>query len=125
MIPVDQTTYGPTWGNCISACVASILEMPIEDIPFFVDVRWRSRFLAWLAERGLAATSHEGPPPGFTIAFGPSTRLAGRGHACVAFNGVVVHDPHPSREGLPIISHYVAIHGIQSRALASSGTPRR
>jgi hypothetical protein len=113
MQSIDQTTYGPTHGNCISACIASILEIPIETVPFFIDEHWWPRFTWWLAARGLAATeiSASCPPPGFSIAFGPSTRLAGRGHACVAFDGVVVHDPHPSREGLPIVSHYVVLHG--------------
>jgi hypothetical protein len=110
---VDQTTYGPTYGNCISACVASLLEVPIGAVPLFVDENWRTRFIWWLAARGLAAMeiSAASPPSGFSIAFGPSTRLADRGHACVALDGVVVHDPHPSRDGLPIISHYIVLHG--------------
>ena len=111
MSPVDQTTYGPTHGNCISACLASILEVPIETVPSFVDTYWWERFVGWLAAQGLAATSVEGTiPPGYAIAFGPSTRLADRGHACVALDGVIVHDPHPSREGLPIVFHYVVLH---------------
>jgi hypothetical protein len=110
MLPVDQTTHGPSHGNCISACVASILEVPIEVVPCFVDEHWWERFVGWLAALGLAATSVEDTiPPGYSIAFGPSTRLAGRGHACVALDGVIVHDPHPSREGLPIVFHYVVI----------------
>jgi len=123
MRSVDQTTYGPTYGNCISACIASILEMPIEAVPFFADENWWPRFLEWLAKRDLSATKIEGgpPPAGFTIAFGPSTRLAGRGHACVAFDGIIVHDPHPSREGLPIVDHYVAIHGPQGEIMWFSG----
>jgi hypothetical protein len=114
---IDQTTYGPSHGNCISACVASILEVPIETVPFFVDENWRERFVGWLAARGLAATELENPPPGFSIAFGPSTRLAGRGHACVARDGVIVHDPHPSRAGLPIVTHYVVLHGIDGESM--------
>jgi len=103
-------------GNCISACVASILEMPIEAVPFFVDEHWWPRFLGWLAERGLTATEIAGGlPSGFTIALGPSTRLACSGHACVAFNGVIVHDPHPSREGLPVVDHYIAIHVLNGK----------
>lgn len=122
MRPVDQTTYGRTHGNCLSACVASILEMQIEAVPFFLGVGWWPRLLGWLAERGLSATTIESVlPPGFTIAFGPSTRFADRGHACVARNGIVVHDPHPSREGLPIIDHYVAIHGPNGEVLWFNG----
>jgi multidrug efflux pump subunit AcrB len=53
-----------------------------------------------------------GLPPGYSIAGGPSLRFAGRMHACVALDGIVVHDPHPSREGLPFgIASYVVIYG--------------
>ena len=34
MIPVTQTTFAPA-GNCLAACLASILEVPIEAIPNF------------------------------------------------------------------------------------------
>jgi hypothetical protein len=105
-------------GNCISACVASILEIPIEGVPFFFDEHWWPRFLEWLGDRGFTATAIAGdvtPPPGFTMALGPSTRLESSGHACVAFDGVVVHDPHPSREGLPFVHYYVLIHSMLIR----------
>jgi hypothetical protein len=121
--PVNQTTYGPIYGNCISACVASILEIPIETVPFFVDANWWPRFLGWLDGYGLAATEIEAglPAPGFTIAFGPSTRLPNRGHACVALDGAIVHDPHPSREGLPLVACYVALHGSNGQVMWFNG----
>jgi hypothetical protein len=110
--PVDQTTYG-TRGNCVSACIASILEMPIEAVPLFIGEGWWPRLLGWLAGHDLAATKIRDSlaPLGYSIAFGPSTRLAGYGHACVARDGIAVHDPHPSRDGLPIVEYYVMIHG--------------
>lgn len=40
------------------------------------------------------------PPGGWSIVSGRSPRPGGQLHACVAFNGVVVHDPHPSRAGI-------------------------
>lgn len=54
MIPVDQTTYGHTDGNCFSACVASILEIPIEEVPNTLGVN--AELMRWLAGRGLSAT---------------------------------------------------------------------
>jgi hypothetical protein len=36
MTPVDQTRYDPPDGNCMAACVASILNKPIEEVD--VDV---------------------------------------------------------------------------------------
>lgn len=123
MRPVDQTTFGFNDGNCLSACVASILELPIAHVPSFVgDDR---RFLRWLGERGLSATTYSPAsyvPPGYAIAAGPSARFGGRLHACVAYDGAVVHDPHPSRDGLPLgIAEYIVLHGPDREAMWFSG----
>ena len=119
MRPVDQTILDSNRGNCFTACIASILELPLNAVPHFVlfGDEWWDAFLAWLAELGLSASIYPTSddayvPPGWTIAGGPSKRFAGRMHACVALDGIVVHDPHPSRDGLPEgIAHYIVIHG--------------
>lgn len=36
MKPIDQTTFGVPGGNCFSACVASLLELSIDDVPYFM-----------------------------------------------------------------------------------------
>jgi hypothetical protein len=33
MIRVKQTKFGPVEGNCFAACIASLLEVPIEEVP--------------------------------------------------------------------------------------------
>ena len=116
MRPVDQTRYTLHDGDCFTACVASILELPIAAVPAFVrwGDAWLDCFDRWLGGLGLSATHHAGtnPPPGYSIAGGPSLRFAGRTHSCVALDGVVVHDPHPSRDGLPDGIHdYIVISG--------------
>ena len=57
MIPVDQDRFGPKVGNCFSAAAAFILELPLADVPFFMDPEetWWARFQDWLATRGFAA----------------------------------------------------------------------
>jgi len=126
MRPVDQTTYGIHDGDCFSACVASILEISIEDVPLFLGPHGDA-FLPWLADRGLSASLYERRrgdrvPRGFSIAGGPSERFAGRMHACVALDGIVVHDPHPSRDGLPSgVTEYVVIHGPGREPMWFSG----
>jgi hypothetical protein len=109
MKPVDQTTFGPRDGNCFSACIASILELPISEVPWFMggqDDRWMERnLLPWLAPRGLYAICFglRGPddwvPPGYYIVGGESAR-GGCLHSVVALAGKTVHDPHPSRAGV-------------------------
>jgi hypothetical protein len=112
--PVDQTAYGLHDGDCFNACVASILEVPITHVPRFAGEHWFANFLRWLANEQLSASLVKRGvyvPSGYSIAGGPSLRFAGRMHACVARDGIVVHDPHPSREGLPFgIASYVVIH---------------
>jgi hypothetical protein len=61
MLPVDQTTFGHPGGNCFSACVASLLELPIEEVPYFMgepdepNERWAERLDAFLETYGLYA----------------------------------------------------------------------
>ncbi len=123
MTPVDQTTFGvKRWpylpGNCLSACVASILDMPTESVPLFVkktdpcDGIWAERLDKWLAEDGLGALILPAsvvlaPPEGFYILYGLSVK--GNEHAVVGKAGRIVHDPHPSRTGLAKVDCVITI----------------
>lgn len=111
MKPVDQTTFGFPGGNCFSACVASILELPIEAVPYFMghtDVEaegWEERFSEWLIEYGLYSVTFllhgDWRPPGFYILSGTSPRAkTDEMHSIVARRHEMVHDPHPSRDGV-------------------------
>lgn len=40
MKEVFQTKFGLNQGNCLSACIASILEVSIEDVPDFPTTGW-------------------------------------------------------------------------------------
>lgn len=132
MKPVDQTVLrtpddptGPP-GNCFAACIASILECSIDDVPHpTVDERdgegwvrpggYWERLGAWLASAGYYSveivdgvrpwTTLDLELPGicsFVIAHGDGPR--GCKHSVVAAIGDggfrLVHDPHPSRAGL-------------------------
>lgn len=42
MIPIMQTRYGKDVGNCFNACLASLLEIPLEEIDFDLhDYFWQ------------------------------------------------------------------------------------
>ena len=49
MVPVKQTRYGKGHGNCLLACVASILHRPLESIPDFAmsGCGWFEELYEW------------------------------------------------------------------------------
>jgi hypothetical protein len=53
MTPVAQTKYGRHQGNCLTACVATVLDVPISSLPeFCVDGEWFSRLDSFCRENG-------------------------------------------------------------------------
>lgn len=100
MNKVYQTKFGPPNGNCMSACVASILELDIRDVPNFHgrDV-WYEMWQNWLSERGLhfinLEVDHGYRPACYWIGDPDSPRDNNIKHAvvCVGYN--IVHDPYP------------------------------
>ena len=143
MKPVRQTrlagTDGETPGNCFQACLASIFDVPLEDVPDWKDRidayrgdkrtpkcrdrTWQQHWMDvqhWLRD-AFQLTMLEvkaGSIQGFdmheeclSIATGRSRR--GTLHACVARGKEIVHDPHPKNEGLNRIStftYFVNLH---------------
>lgn len=104
MRPVDQTVFGVPDGNCFPACLASILHIPLNDIPSFCKYTdWWERFSQWLSYRGYYAIpityNEESDIPGFHILSGKSPRGDFQ-HSVVAMGNDIVHDPHPSRAGI-------------------------
>lgn len=122
MMFIEQTVLGHR-GNCLAACVASILGITLAELPDLspegVEARIRSGELSrppgdwdpqdwavaeFVRERGLdvAAISPwcmEGrlDLAGLSIASAWSQRLEGYGHAVVALDGDLLWDPHPQR----------------------------
>ena len=90
------------YGNCQQAALASLLGLPLEDVPNFMEAEggfWSS-FWKFVLGRGYAIIELSGPRH-FNchhLAYGPSPR--GCGHAVVYRSGQLVWDPHPSRAGI-------------------------
>lgn len=106
-------------GDCMAACVASVLGLPPEVVPNIAaicgddDSKAWDYFGGWLRERGCGFMVFNAPkdwrfttmPTGLVcIAGGASPRGAAQGHAVVweidKTGGRMLHDPHPSRAGL-------------------------
>lgn len=117
MKPVTQTIigrgpkFGEECGNCLQAALASVLELPLEEVPHFcfdateddADSRWFVTMNAWLRERfGLSVVyltiGNSWKPEGYHLMSGTSPR--GSMHETVGFKGEIVHDPHPAGGGV-------------------------
>lgn len=104
MKPVDQTILKTesTNGNCLAACVASLLEIPIESVPNFADfgTGWFGSLAEYLKLYNLAIWSfpREKTPGYYHIVMGQTVR--GTYHCVVAHGREMAHDPHPSKAGL-------------------------
>jgi hypothetical protein len=106
MKPVVQSRVGED-GTCFRACIASILELPEDEVKDFdgyreylqdeqcLDDYW-ANVQGFLAEHGLSyrrVPIDSAKPSGYSTIEGISPR--GGLHACVAYDGKLVYDPHP------------------------------
>lgn len=129
MKPVDQTRFAielplsEAPGNCWPACIASILEVPLAEVPDEADFwkpgmnhrqSWRLYYPAvtkWLRDRGYLIVEVRMKDVCYagevwdvpSIISGPSPRNSEVNHAVVGCGNAIVHDPHPSRAGLAMI----------------------
>lgn len=101
MKPVEQTKLTYPDGNCMAACVASLLELPLDDVPDYKGEGWFDRWNGWLAQWNLTFVNFradcEWKPLGYSILAADSPRGDWL-HAVVCLDGEVVWDPHPQRE---------------------------
>jgi hypothetical protein len=129
MIPVDQTKFGVPFGNCFEACVASIIELPLEQCTIFpqgvdfkseTDIRtgkhWWPITTEWLLEKDvfpvfvMASELRGRSPRGYSIMSGKAER--GFQHSVVALDGIMVHDPHSSRVGLLQVRDFIILFPV-------------
>ena len=121
MKPVHQTTFGgedapeSEQGNCMAACLASIFECTLADVPDFtgsiVSGGWFFHLQKWLATRNLSLLMLRRPavdiPAGFAMASVDSETLGPGAHMVVLEAGKVVHDPNPRAKRKPGVDDYV------------------
>ncbi len=120
MKPVTQTTFGDKRGNCYAACIASLLEIPLDGVPNFCfeaksESRWMNEVQDWLKEQGwgiammlfpkldsIKETIYVGmfPKDCHYIISGKSPR--GLLHSVIGRDGKIVHDPHPDGGGVTL-----------------------
>lgn len=103
--PVSQTRFGRE-GNCLAACVATILGVPLEtvDMSAATDCEWFATLNAKLSPLGWHVLTCDAtdtaalPPDAIHIRAGIGPR--GGMHAVVYEGSTLVHDPHPDGGGI-------------------------
>lgn len=114
MKPVKQTRVGKG-GNCFSACIASIFEIELDEVPDLapredIEGPEQDKILNdWLIQFGLRFFSfrlHDKKYAEvlfknvFHTICGTSPRDPDLDHIVVGFNGEMIHDPHPDGVGV-------------------------
>jgi len=147
MIPVTQTKVvvkkstgeQVVRGNCYAAVIASLLELPIEEVPnvevFFHIPNsgfWNEIMLTFLSSKGYDLCTddrfkvfHDGKhgvelgkrhewmqecKGKYYLVTGKSVR--GVHHICIYKDGYLVHDPHPTKEGLETIEDFQSLEKL-------------
>lgn len=116
-------------GNCHAACLASILELPLDVVDserLMENDNWFAATNQWLRQYGVQLllltwnTEDAWPLDAHTICIlsGPSPR-GDWWHATVAQNGAIIHDPHVEGGGLRgtrrEIEVFVAINPVDNK----------
>ena len=127
MIKIYQTKFRGTdapvgeRGNCWQAAVASILELPLEEVPdiqiYDEDMHWFDQFREWLAQYGLGAiglsTGGNITIQGYCLMECKSTTLKnGEMHVVVGLNQEMIHDPNPNATNLGEVVDYIVFTAL-------------
>lgn len=110
---------GVTRGNCWQTVIASVLDLPLESVPHFVDIdeqggeNWWSHTARWLGERGYAmyGSLKDIDTDEYQLVTGKSPR-GNFYHVVVYQNGNMIHDPHPSNDGILSEDSFVVIRKL-------------
>lgn len=130
---IDQTILASDpkrKGNCVSACVATVLGVPLAEVPHFVEFgiaygdaevdqvsngnAWWAMMLGyfagkgyWITELDALADAEQGET---LLVAGMSPR--GVLHQVLYRDGHLWHDPHPSRDGVLDVREVLAVRPL-------------
>lgn len=113
MIKYQQNLFGSE-GNCWQTAVASILELPLEDVPDFVNEHeaggqhWWLHTVEFLKLHGYSIEPiWEHPDTDeYYLVSGPSPRHKEMYHVVIYQRGRMIHDPHPDGTGVLEEKHF-------------------
>jgi len=122
MIRVKQRTVNSQYGDCFGACIASLLELPIEVIPNDHSEAWFSIQKMFLEQFGLSMTFHNRQSPIWSdspwIASVKSKNYANTTHAIIMQGSEVLFDPSTKpgyKKGEYLLGNDVVVGGYIMR----------
>jgi len=134
VVKVDQTIFADDPkrpGNCVAACIATMLQLPLSRVPHFVEFgitwgdsddltggpgsggnAWWGMLHGFVLGRGYWI--QERPADELCSYPGELVLVAGRSprglmHQVIYRDGVLWHDPHPSRDGILEVVEVLAL----------------
>ena len=113
MIKHQQNLFGKE-GNCWQTAIASVMDLPLSEVPDFVNERithWWMDTVYWLDQRGYKIIPIWGhlETDEYYLVSGPSPRFKNMGHVVIYQRGRMVHDPHPDGIGISEELHFDVI----------------
>ena len=118
--PVFQTKFrtnnpdgtAATRGNCMAACLASLLGKELSEVPAFEENfagDWEGDLVNWLDSLGLELLTTWDQPSDEDERYFKITGRSPRGnwyHSCIWHRGQIVHDPYPDGGGAENILYW-------------------
>lgn len=119
---VKQRTVNSQYGDCFAACLASLLELPIEVIPNDHSEEWFTIQKIFLGQFGLSLTYHNAQSPIWDsspwIASIMSQNYDGVTHAIIMQDGDVLFDPSTKKRhksGTNLLGEKIVVGGYIMR----------
>lgn len=147
MKPVDQTMIASPeggQGNCLEACIASLFEIDVDQVDPMRsgNGKWWDEMCTFLNKYGYDCEGCRHRPDGdsealleiskqyegvngYVIMCGDSPRgdWVKGGHSVIYKDGVMVHDPHPSKSGLANEKYFLLIQKVRDEVAQTPSLP--
>lgn len=126
MKPVMQTLFGNEKGNCMQACLASLLELALDQVPNFVEYRsrWHDKYVEFCRSYGVyplyfpaeAVESPEVFQGYYDLSVETERSLL---HSVIAKDGQIIHDPYPGGSTITKIVGYTIFVSLLDPEISS------
>lgn len=126
MKPVYQTIFGKPHGNCLQACVASLFELELDQVPNFMTFKsdWWDQLVEFCKPRGVYPLHVRFPEVEDTcqnlhgIYFAAVETQRGLLHETIWKDGVMIHDPYPGGSVITRVEGYTVFVSLMEGANA-------